>query len=366
MLINPHLNLSKIQPYTPGEKPIGGNSKGIKLSANESALGASPQALIAYSNAAENIERYPDANAVTIRNAIGDRYGLPIEKLLMGIGSDEILSVLVRCFSGRGDEVLFPTCTFPLYKIYTLAAGASVVQAPDKNYCADVDSLLTHVTPRTKIVIIANPNNPTGTYLSKDELNRLRKGLAEDILLIIDAAYSEYVAEDDYANGVSLVDDAPNTVMTRTFSKVHGLAGLRLGWCYADPDIISIVGKIRSPFNVSIAAQEAAIGAIQDLEHEKRVVEHTRKWHDIMCKRFISLGLKITGTQGNFLCVGFNEKAVIGSDSIHKFLRDNNIFVRHMRAFGLPNHLRITIGLEEELNSCIDMISQFITDSRKR
>ncbi|MBT5240586.1 MAG: histidinol-phosphate transaminase [Rhodospirillaceae bacterium] len=360
MPLVPRPGLDRIQPYQPGQRPIGGGGPGVKLSANESALGPSPKAMAAYADAAGVIERYPDANAVGIRQALADRYGLKVENILMGIGSDELLSALVRTYAGAGDEVLYPTATFPMYRIYALSTGADIVQAPDAGYRADVDALLAAVTERTKVVIVANPNNPTGTYLPADEMARLRDGLRDDILLIIDAAYAEYVTKTDYDAGIALVDGTDNTVMTRTFSKVHGMASLRIGWCYAHADIVSLVGRIRSPFNVSSAGQAAGIAALVDKTHEDTVVAHTAKWHGIATQRLSALGLEITGTEGNFVCVGFPDEDGKRAKDADAFLRKSDIITRGMAGFGLPKHLRVTIGTDEEMEVCIDAIEAFV------
>ena len=352
--------LDRIQPYQPGQKPIGGGGPGVKLSANESALGPSPKAMAAYADAGGVIERYPDANAVRIRQALADRYGLKVENILMGIGSDELLSALVRTYAGAGEEVLYPTATFPMYRIYALSTGADIVQAPDTDYRADVDALLAAVTERTKVVIVANPNNPTGTYLTSDEMERLRTGLRDDILLIIDAAYAEYVSKADYDAGIALVNATDNTVMTRTFSKVHGMASLRIGWCYAHSDIVSLVGRIRSPFNVSSAGQAAGIAALEDKTHEDAVIAHTAKWHSIASQRLTGLGLEITGTEGNFVCVGFPDEEGKRAKDADAFLRKSDIITRSMAGFGLPKHLRVTIGTDKEMETCLDAIEEFV------
>ncbi len=355
----PRPGIDQIRAYIPGQTvETGGRS--IKLSANESALGPSPMAIEAYKNAAERMFRYPDVDAFVIRAAIAKTYKLNPARILMGIGSDELLSALVRAYAGTGDEVLYPTATFPMYRIYTLATGASVVQAPDKNYGADVDALLSKVTAKTKVVLIANPNNPTGTYTTRQELERLRAGLRDDILLIIDAAYAEYVERDDYEAGAALVDATMNTVMTRTFSKIHGMAGLRLGWCYACEDIIGVVGRIRSPFNVSTPAQEAGIAALEDTDFQKRVIEHTRRWRDILTQRVKGYGLSVTGSEGNFVNVGFPDGRHKPAD-LDAFLKSKGISIRPMAMFGLPNHLRITVGRDNEMQALMDALETFFT-----
>jgi histidinol-phosphate aminotransferase len=360
MPVSPRPGLDRIPPYQPGQNPIGGGGPGVKLSANESALGPSPKALQAYADATEVIERYPDANAVAIRQAIAERYALEMNMILMGIGSDELLNGLIRAYAGPGEEVVFPSATFPLYKTYTLAAGASIVQAPDKKFTADVDALLAAVTEKTKVVVVANPNNPTGTYLPNSELERLRAGMRDDILLIIDAAYAEYVAKPDYDPGIALVTATDNTVMTRTFSKVHGMAALRLGWCYAHPDIVSVVGRIRSPFNVSSTAQRAGVAALADRTHEEKVIAHTAKWHGIATQRLTALGLEVTGTEGNFVCIGFPDAAGKTASDADAYLRERNIITRAMAQFGLPGHLRVTIGNDDDMTVCLDAIEALI------
>ncbi|MDX2143081.1 MAG: histidinol-phosphate transaminase [Rhodospirillaceae bacterium] len=356
--LSPRPGIDSIKPYVPGQT-VSAEGRSIKLSANESALGPSALAVEAYRAAAERMFRYPESDAVEIRAAIAAHYGVQAQRILMGIGSDELLSALVRAYAGLGDEVLYPTATFPMYRIYAAATGAATVQAPDRDYGADIDALLARVTPRTKVVIIANPNNPTGTYTSKSELDRLRAGLRDDILLIVDAAYAEYVERPDYDPGVSLVEATTNTAMTRTFSKIHGMAGLRLGWCYACEDIIGVVGRIRSPFNVSTPAQAAGIAALKDTAFQRRVIEHTRRWRETLIQRLKGYGLSITGTEGNFVNVGFSDQPGRKAADLDAHLKSKGISVRPMAMFGLPNHLRITIGTDDEMQALMDALEGF-------
>jgi histidinol-phosphate aminotransferase len=356
----PRPGIELIKAYVPGQT-VEALGRSIKLSANESALGPSPKAIAAYHAAAGRMFRYPDSDAFAIRSAIAARYGLNPARILMGIGSDELLSALVRAYAGAGDEVLYPTATFPMYRIYALATGAQHVQAPDHNYGADIDGLLAKVTPRTKVAIIANPNNPTGTYTTKTDMERLRAGLRDDILLIIDAAYAEYVDRADYDPGAALADVTSNTVMTRTFSKIHGMAGMRLGWCYACEEIIGVVGRIRSPFNVSTPSQAAGIAALEDIEFQQRVIDHTRRWRQILTQRLQGYGLVITGTEGNFVNVGFPDTPGRRAVDLDSFLRARGISVRPMAMFGLPQHLRITVGQDDEMQALIDAIEAFYT-----
>jgi len=354
----PRPGIDQIRAYVPGQT-VEAQGRSIKLSANESALGPSPKALEAYKNAAERMSRYPESDAFTIRTALAKLYNLNPARILMGIGSDELLSALVRAYAGPGDEVIYPTATFPMYRIYTLATGATVVQAPDRNYGADIDAILAKVTPRTKVVIIANPNNPTGTYTPKQDLERLRAGLRDDILLIIDAAYAEYVERPDYDAGAFLVDATKNTAMTRTFSKIFGLAGLRLGWCYACEEIIGVIGRIRSPFNVSTPAQAAGIAALEDTAFQRRVIDHTRRWRETLIQRVRGYGLDVTGTEGNFVNIGFPETPGRSAKDVDAFLRGKGISVRPMAMFGLPHHLRITIGQDDEMKELMLALDAF-------
>ncbi|MBL8630295.1 MAG: histidinol-phosphate transaminase [Rhodospirillaceae bacterium] len=356
--LTPRPGIANIRAYVPGQT-VEADGRSIKLSANESALGPSPKALEAYEKAASRMSRYPESDAFAIRTAIAKLYNLNPARILMGIGSDELLSALVRAYAGAGDEVIYPTATFPMYRIYTLATGATVVQAPDKNYGADVDAILAKVTPNTKVVIIANPNNPTGTYTPASELERLRAGLRDDILLIIDAAYAEYVERPDYDAGASLVERTTNTVMTRTFSKIFGMAGLRLGWCYACEDIISVVGRIRSPFNVSTPSQAAGIAALEDVGFQRKIIDHTRKWREILIQRVKGYGLTVTGTEGNFVNIGFPDTPGRKASDLDAYLRSKGISVRPMAMFGLPSHLRITVGTDDEMNALMEALETF-------
>lgn len=360
----PRPGITAIRSITPSHHRLPETSA-IRLWANESSLGPSPKAVAAYQAASARMFRYPDGDAVDVRTALATRYGVDVTRILMGIGSDELLNALVRAYAGVGDEVLFPTATFPMYRTYALAAGATPVQAPDRDHATDVDALLAKVTPATKVVIIANPNNPTGTYLNRGALERLRSELRQDVLLIIDAAYAEYCEQPDYESGVRLAETTGNTAMTRTFSKVHGLAGLRLGWLYASPEIISVIGRIRSPFNVSTPAQAAGVAALEDTTYQDYVIAHARKWRGILRQRMAEFGLATTGTEGNFVNIGFPTTPGATAADAEKFLREKGVLVRSMGMFGMPHHLRATVGRDEEMQALIDAIGAFLkgTDS---
>ena len=250
--LTPRPGIMKIAPYVPGKDSVEGKQTIAKLSSNEGALGPSPKAMAAYAKAAAELHRYPDGDSERLRAAIGRHYGLDAKRIVCGAGSDELLNLLVRAYCGPGDELLYSQFGFLMYPINALGVGATPVAAPEKDYRCDVDAMLAKVTDKTRVVCLANPNNPTGTYITKDEVRRLHAGLPKNVLLVIDAAYAEYVSRNDYESGVELVDQAENVVMTRTFSKIYGLGGLRLGWMYGPAGIIDVMSRLRQPFNVNL------------------------------------------------------------------------------------------------------------------
>ena len=251
-----------IAPYVPGEAKAEGVARPIRLASNESALGPSPMAIAAYRALADEIHRYPDGGSVDLRAALGRYHGLDPERIVCGAGSDELIALLIRAYAGVGDEVLYSRHGFLMHPIGARSVGATPVAVPEQDLTADVDGFLARVTDKTRIVFIANPNNPTGTYLSAEQLARLHRGLPRHVVLAIDAAYAEFVNRNDYEPGIALVNRADNVVMLRTFSKIYALAGLRLGWAYCPPAIADVLNRIRGPFNVSLAAQAAGVAAV--------------------------------------------------------------------------------------------------------
>ena len=256
----PRPGIMDIKPYVPGKSGDDDGRPVIKLSSNESALGPSPRAVEAAKRAAETMVRYPDGAATVLREAIGRRWGLDPARIVCGCGSDELLEMLLRAYAGPGDEVLYSQYGFAVYPIATMAAGATPVTAPERDYRTDVDAMLAAVTERTRVVFLANPNNPTGSYIPAAEMQRLRAGLPDHVLLVVDSAYAEFVDRDDYSAGAELVDAGDNTVMTRTFSKIYALAGLRIGWLYGPPAIVDVLNRIRAPFNVCSVAHGRGAG----------------------------------------------------------------------------------------------------------
>ena len=349
-----------IAPYVGGECDIPGVERVIKLSSNEGPFGPSDATSAAFEAESKALHRYPDGSAVKLRTAIGDRYNLDPAKIVCGAGSDEIISLLCKAYAGPGDEVLYSEHGFLMYPISAHAAGATPVTAPETNRTANVDALLAAQTERTKIVFLANPNNPTGTYLPSDEVARLRAGLRDDVLLVIDAAYAEYVVSDDYTPGIELVDAADNTVMTRTFSKIFAMGGMRLGWAYAPANVIDVLSRVRGPFNVSAAAMAAGVAAIADRAFEDKSRAHNLQWREWTATELRKLGLDVTPSVGNFLLVCFGTDPSRNAEAADAFLKSRGIVVRRMGGYGFPNCLRITIGLEDEMRAVVDTLSKFL------
>ena len=316
----PRAGVLSIEAYVPGKSTAPGGVKVWKLSSNETPLGPSPKAKAAFAGAGDKLELYPDGSSSALRTAIAARYGLDPQRIICGAGSDELLSLLAYSYLGPGDEAVYSEHGFLVYKIATLAAGGTPVVAPENNLTADVDALLAKVTARTRLVFLANPNNPTGTYLPFDEVKRLHAGLRPDILLVLDAAYAEYVRANDYEAGLELVATSGNVVMARTFSKIYGLAGLRLGWMVGPSSVIDAVNRVRGPFNVSAPAMAAGIAAIGDSAHVEAAVAHNDQWLAWLTAQLQALGLEVTPSVGNFLLVHFVRAARQDSQGRRCFL----------------------------------------------
>jgi histidinol-phosphate aminotransferase len=356
----PRPGILDIAPYVGGEAKISGVQRPIRLASNESALGPSAKAMAAYRALAGEIHRYPDGNAEELREALGQRHGLDPDRIVCGAGSDELIALLLRCYAGPGDEVLYSRHGFLMYPINTQAVGASPIAAAERELTTDVDALLARVTDRTRIVFIANPNNPTGTYLGAPELARLHSGLRPSVLLAIDAAYAEFVNRNDYEPGIALVNRAENVVMLRTFSKIYALAGLRLGWAYCPPTIADVLNRVRSPFNVGAAAQAAGIAAVEDVEAFNRARAHNDRWLPWFSERLAALGLQLTPSVANFVLARFPDDPRKNADATFSFLQSRGILTRKMGAYGLPQHLRITIGTGPEMETVATALAEFL------
>lgn len=356
----PRAGILDIAAYVPGKSKAAGGAKLYKLSSNETPLGASPKAIAAYGSIAEKLEFYPDGAASDLREAIGRVYGLDADRIVCGNGSDDLLHLLTEAYVGADDEGLYSQYGFMVYPIAIKAAGGTPVVAPEKDFRTDVDALLAAVTSKTKIVFLANPNNPTGTYLPFDEVKRLAAGLPKTVLLVLDAAYAEYVSRNDYESGIELVSTSDNVVMCRTFSKIHGLAGLRIGWMYGPDHVVDAVNRIRGPFNLNAAAIAAGVAAIEDREHQAKALAHNEEWLAKVTKGLEALGLGVTSSVGNFVLIHFPDVAGKRAPDADAFLQSRGVIVRRMDGYGLPNALRMTIGSAEANEVTLTALADFL------
>ena len=356
----PNPGILDIELYVPGENSVAGGVKPIKLSSNETPLGASPHALAAYRDAAAALERYPDGGAGVLRGAIGGRYGLDPARIVCGAGSDELLTMLAHAYLGPGDEAIYTEHGFLVYRIAILANGATPVIAPERDLRTDVDAILAKVTVKTKMVFLANPNNPTGTYIPSSEVRRLRERLPGNVLLVLDAAYAEYVRANDFEAGIELVATTDNTVMTRTFSKIYGLASLRLGWVYGPAAVIDVLNRLRGPFNISGPGIAAGAAAMADTAHIATAVAHNDRWLPWVTTELTSLGLKVTPSVANFLLMHFPKEGALTAAKADAFLKERGIILRRVVSYGLPDALRMTIGSESENRAVVAALVEFL------
>lgn len=357
----PRPGILDIEAYVPGESKVSGAVKPAKLSSNETPLGPSPKAIAAYTAAGAELERYPDGEASMLRQAIARRYGLDAARIVCGAGSDELLGMLAHAYLGPGDEAIYTEHGFLVYRIAILTNGATPIVAPEKDLRTDVDAILACVTERTRMVFIANPNNPTGTYLPIAQVRRLRAGLRDDILLVLDAAYAEYVSSEDYEAGIELAASTANTVMTRTFSKIYGLAGLRVGWAYCPETVAGVLNRIRGPFNLSTPAIACARAAIEDVAHADAAKAHNDEWLPRVSKGLEALGLKVTPSVGNFVLFHFPPTGDKTASEADAFLKSKGVILRKVGGYGFPNALRMTIGTAEENRRALDALESYMS-----
>ena len=351
----PRPSVLEIKAYVGGEAKAAG-AKLHRLASNENPLGASPRAIEAYRSLSGELHRYPDGSATMLRQAIADQFSLPVDQIVCGAGSDELLSLLVGAYAGEGDEIVYSRHGFLMYPILAKAAGATPVSAPEIDLRTSPDAIIKAITPRTKMVMLANPNNPTGSFLTTEEIRALHARIPPDVLLVLDSAYAEYVVRDDYTAGHELVDEFQNVVMTRTFSKIYGLAALRLGWCYCPPHVADVLNRVRGPFNVNAPAIAAGVAAVQDTAF----VDETRAMNDQLmpwlAARMEELHYRPYPSLGNFLLVSFPPH---NAEEIRLFLKSRGVLVRQMGAYGLADCLRITIGRQDDMEAVVDGIRQF-------
>ena len=355
----PRPGVLAIDPYVPGKSAAPGVASVFKLSSNQTPLGPSPQAIAAYRAVADHLQDYPDGAATPLREAIGRAFGLDPGRIVCGAGSDDLLNLLADAYLQDGDEAIHTTHGFLVYPIATLGSGAQPVAAAEKNYTADVDAILAAVSARTKIVFLANPTNPTGTYIGFDEVKRLHRALPAHVLLVLDAAYAEYVRRNDYESGIELVATSDNVVMCRTFSKIYGLAALRLGWMYGPAHVVDAVNRIRGPFNVNAAAMAAGVAAVADAAHIEAARAHNEKWLAWLSAEIRKLGLEVTPSVANFVLIHFPKQKGRTAVDADAFLTGRGLILRRVAAYHLPDALRMTVGTEEANRLVVEALAAF-------
>ncbi len=354
----PRPGILDIKPYVPGASSAPGAKRIYKLSSNESALGASPKAIEAYQAAAQTLHLYPDGSASMLRKKIAETYDLDGDRIVCGSGSDEILQLLTRAYVGEGDNIIQSDHGFLVYALAAKSCGANPKFAKEKNLTADVDAILEQVDDRTRAVFLANPNNPTGTYISDSAVRRMREELREDILLVLDAAYAEYMEEPDYEAGERLVSEYDNVVMTRTFSKIYGLGGLRLGWGYCPAPVAAVLNRIRGPFNVNAAALAAGVAALNDQGFVEKNRKFNREERSMLMQQLGGMGLECVPSFGNFVLVKFPATPGLNADDVQNYLKSEGVIVREMGPYKLGDYLRISVGEKEGNRKLIDLLSR--------
>jgi histidinol-phosphate aminotransferase len=354
-----------ISPYVGGKSSVAGVAKAIKLSSNESPLGPSPKALAALDEAKPSLSLYPEGSGRLLREAIAEVHGLEAARIVTsGDGSDALLTMLANAYLQPGDECIFSEHAFLVYKIATLANSAVPVIVPEKTtnrvIKVDVDAMLAAVTPKTRMVYIANPNNPTGSYLTRDEMARLHAGLPENVMLVIDAAYSEYVTAKDYEAGMEMAVRYPNVVMTRTFSKLYGLAGLRIGWMFASASVCDVINRIRGPFNTALMQQLVGSAAVRDRDHFWLAVKHNSQWLPWITAEIRKTGLRVDDSAANFVLIHFSPDGEKTASKADAFLNQQGVILRAVGNYGLPNCLRMTVGTEEQNRLAVSLLQKFM------
>ena len=358
----PRPEILTIHPYVAGESEIAGANRTVKLSSNEGAFGVPPLAQAAIIKAASESYRYPDGGADRLREAIGKRWGLDPARIVCGAGSDDLLYQFCLSYGGPGRDIVMSEHGFSIYQIAGTYAGSRVIKVPERNLTVDLDAMLAAVSPATRLMFIANPNNPTGSLVPAEELARFRAALPPEVLLVLDSAYAEYVTHPGYDAGVKLVDATDNTVMTRTFSKIYGLGGMRIGWCYAPPAVVDVLNRVRGPFNVSVAAQAAAIAALADPAWVEQGCAHNAEYRPKLAAGIEAAGLKVWPSEANFVLVDLETPEA--ANAADAFLRRQGIIVRKVGGYGLPHCLRVTVGTAEEVGLVVDGFTDFMRQSR--
>ncbi len=353
--IKPQPGIMDIALYQGGASHVEGVSNVLKLSSNENPAGPSDKAKEAYVRAAHDLHRYPSTDHLSLRTAIAETWGLDADRVIMGVGSDEILHFMCQAYAGPGDEVIHTEHGFALYRISTLAAGATPVEVKERDRVIDVDAILEACTKKTKLVYIANPANPTGTMIGPSEVARLAEGLPKQAILVLDGAYAEYV--EGFDAGLALIEERENVVMTRTFSKIYGLGGMRVGWGYGPQAIIDVLNRIRGPFNMSSAALAAAEAAVRDTAYFERCQRENARWREWLATALAEIGVPSDTSTANFILARFaDEEEAVGCN---EYLLSQGIIVRHPKGYGFPHCLRITVGDESACRRVVHGIAQF-------
>jgi histidinol-phosphate aminotransferase len=354
-----HSWIEDLNIYVSGKSHVAGKSEIVKLSSNESALGPSPMAMEAYKNIVHELHRYPDPVYHNLREAIATKYDLDVSRIICGVGSDEILKLACRAYLKPGSEAIYVAHSFSMYPIAIKSQGGIAIEVEDDNYTANVDNIISAITDKTRIIFLANPNNPTGTYIPTKEVERLWKNIPDNVLLVLDAAYAEFVDHHDYEAGIELSTRANNVLMTRTFSKLYGLAALRLGWGYACKNIADTLDKIRDPFNVPSSAQIAGIAALYDVDFEQKALAHNKQWRDWLSDQLTILGLKVIPSCANFILMKFDDDKKTAT-SANDFLLKNGYILRHYNEQGLEDCLRLTVGTENQNKMLIQLLKEYL------
>lgn len=357
----PKPGIMDIHAYVPGKAQADGVENPIKLSANENILGSSPKARAAFVGAADEMQVYPDSRTSILRDAIATRFRLEPERLIFGCGSDEVFALLNQAFLEPGDNIVQGEFAFAAFAIGAHACQAQVKVAKEPNYRIDVDEMLKAVDDRTRLMFLANPGNPTGTWIPFSEVLRLHAALPPSVVLVLDGAYSEFATDPAFQDGLDFARGTDNVVVTHTFSKLHGLAALRVGWGYAPADIVAAVDRIRLPFNTSIAGQRAAVAALADEDFQTRSIAHVDQWRSWLSQQLGGLGLEVVGPSAtNFVLVGFPTAPGRTAGDADAYLSARGLLTRRVLNYGLPDHLRITIGLEEHNRAVVEALSAFM------
>lgn len=358
MKLKPNYNILNAPLYVGGVHTIDGCDNPIILSANENPFGCSPSVKNIFNNL--DLSVYPDGNAKKIKQAISNYYNVCENNIVCGNGSDEILQLISQAYTTKNDEVIYTEHGFLVYKISATVNGATPVMVSEKNFRVCVDEIIKNITPKTKTIFIANPGNPTGTYITRNEIEKLLKNVPNNVAVVLDCAYAEYVEKNDYSECFDLIDEYENLIITHTFSKMFGLAGVRLGWCYAHKNVCDILNRVRGPFNVSSVAINCGVVALNDAEFIKKCFENNLKWKQILIENFESFGFFVPPSVSNFILVNFGEKSI--AEKFYNHLISNGIIGRMVGGYNLPNCIRITVGMEWQNKNLISALKSFKND----